>query len=121
MYVFISIAALAVLGSIDITHNYNTFDSKEAIERLERSVSYRKTNSNIASFEDMLITSSSLIQLTSLNDVANQCKLIMYEYSNYSANFTKCLLQYSRPFRMCENCVEEYTRAVSVYNDILVS
>ena len=57
---------------------------------------------------------------TPMSNVTEACHAIMNNIAVQGSNFTYCMLSRARPFRLCENCVEYYTRFTGLYEDLLV-
>ncbi|KAK7108457.1 osteopetrosis-associated transmembrane protein 1-like isoform X2 [Littorina saxatilis] len=55
---------------------------------------------------------------TPMSNVTDPCDSILHHFALAGGNFTKCLLDHARPFRMCEKCVTDYTRFVHLYDDL---
>lgn len=53
-----------------------------------------------------------------LRPVLDSCKAFVTEFGKHAAKFINCSVNYARPFRFCERCVEHFARLVNVYHDI---
>ena len=57
----------------------------------------------------------------STSNVTDPCDADLKATADYGGKLTKCLIGNARPFRMCENCIEDYTRFTRLYEDLMVS
>ncbi|KAK7497229.1 hypothetical protein BaRGS_00011523 [Batillaria attramentaria] len=117
MYIgLIILAAFVSVSSADRVREFRPADALEPIERL------REQRVGDDSLLNSLL-SSSLNDLIGLREpftnTTDSCKAILVHYADQASNFTKCLLSHARPFRLCEKCIEHYTRATNLYNDLL--
>ena len=90
------------------------------------------TNIKRASLTDYLVRSRSDRDTGSTSDTDNQrantipstpvissCAAFIDYFGEVSANFTKCVVSFARPLRVCEHCVEEYLRAKSAFDLVM--
>lgn len=125
---------IITLVSIKVAENKlytSAWDAMEPVNRLRRPVPELGNssvvdvlfpNSNIFS---LITVNSRVLHLISENNVGMEekndfCNSSMQNFAQQAAAFTKCLLSYARPFRLCEKCVTDYTLTRHQYQIIQV-
>ena len=50
--------------------------------------------------------------------ISPMCDAYIQEYSEAAANFSRCLVQYARPLKVCQQCIQPYVQILRVYDHI---
>ena len=52
-------------------------------------------------------------------EIVSSCAAFIDYFGDLAANFTKCVVQFARPLRVCDNCVAQYFHANSAYQIVM--
>lgn len=61
---------------------------------------------------------SDVLSATSADVLPDGCEDLLQLYANETAKFTLCVITNARPITVCENCVNEYNRVLTRYENI---
>ncbi|KAL5010452.1 hypothetical protein ScPMuIL_012757 [Solemya velum] len=69
--------------------------------------------------ENLTLTGGLQTNSIPIEPIHEVCYAYMLEFGKASSAFVNCSVGYSRPFRVCEECVVHYETSVVIYNEII--
>ena len=90
---------------------------------LNDSITAQKQTNNLYDYTNDILDESSNIKSVDLDllsplSLAGPCQKFVEKFSQATSSFSGCAVLFARPFKFCQNCIDEYMMVKNLYDSL---